>query len=229
MFTQVQCDGAPLATSEPGLLDGFCRLVKETPENSAMLGAGRPSARHGPLQIELHHQLLRSGGTHGEDLLEATLTVKNASNDPQTVELGFATSAQPSGHLAGQHVYIPVNAAGPAGDLWFAPLGVKQFIKDCRYKVGDGELKCHYLEPLASYPDGEKETRALLLAPVVDIYDPQTAVRVALLTPSDQAMRFNTAAGKRGWRAGRCLTIPAGDTITQRGWLMVHAGDAAVA
>lgn len=229
LFTNVQCAGAPLAANDLGLLDGFCRLVKEAPEKIATLGASQPTAKHGHLQIEIHHQLLRSGGTSGEDVLEATLTVKNTSNDPQTVELGFATSAQPSGQLAEQHVYLPLNAAGSAGDQRFAPLGVKQFIKDCQYKVGEGELKCHYLEPLASYPDGERETRALLLAPVVDMFDPQAAGRVALFTPSDEAIRFSTAAGKRGWRAGRCLTIPAGGTITQRCWLMVHAGDAAVA
>lgn len=229
LFTHVQCDGVPLATNEPGLLDGFCRLLNEARENCAKLGAGKPTVSHGPLQLAIHHQLLRSGGSSVDDVLEATLTVRNASNHPQPVELGFATSVQPSGHMAEQHVYIPLNAAGPAGEPRFTPLGVKQFIKDCRYRLGEGELKCHYLEPLASYPAGEKETRALLLAPVVDIFNPQAAGRVALFTPSDEAMRFGTEAGMRGWRAGRILTVPAEGTIIRRCWLMVHAGDAAVA
>ena len=229
LFTNVQSDGAMLAAEAPGLLDGFCRLVEEAPEKTTTLGVRNPTAVHGQLQLELRHQLMRSGGgSSGEDVLEATLTLKNGSSQPLTVELGFATSAQPSPLLAEQHVYIPLNAAGGSGDLRFAPLGVANFLKDCRHKIGGDGLQCHYLEPLASYP-GERTTRALLLAPVVDIFDPLTVARVALFTASDQPIRFSTVARQRGWRAGRCLTIPAGESVSQRCWLMIHAGDAAMA
>lgn len=228
LFTNVQYGGAPLAVDAPGLLDGFCRLLSQAPGQAVRLDARKPSATHGQLQIELQHQLLSGDSGSGEDVLAATLTVRNLSNDPLTVELGFDTSAQLSPRLAEQHVYLPLNASGASGDRRFAALGLKQFLKDCNHKVGADELQCHYLEPLASYP-GQRETRALLIAPVVDIFDPQTAARVALFTPSDHPMRFSTTAGRRGWRAGRCITVVAGDTFTQRCWLMIHAGDASVA
>ena len=113
----------------------------------------------------------------GEDLLEAALTVRNVSNQPQRVELAFATSVQPSPQIEQQQIYIPLNAAGGSGDSRFAALGVKQFLKDCNQRVGRGDFQAHYLEPMASYPN-ERETRALLLAPVVDISHPQTPVLV---------------------------------------------------
>jgi hypothetical protein len=232
LFSVVSWDGAPLVLGDaPGLLTGGCRLLDEAPAQTTWLNSTQSSASHGPLRVELRHQLRDSGNGLGEDLLEATLTVRNVSGQPQRVELAFATSVQPSPQVELQQVYVPLNAAGGSGDSRFAALGVKQFLKDCNQRVGRGEFQAHYLEPMASYPN-ERETRALLLAPVVDISHPQASVRVGLLTSSLEPRRFSTfGAGERreGWHVGRCVTILPGQSVTERCWLLLHQGDAIVA
>lgn len=232
LFSAVSWDGVPLVLgTAPGLLAGGCRLLDEASAQTTWLHGKQPAEHHGPLRVELRHQLRDSGNGLGEDLLEATLTVRNVSGQPQRVEHAFATSVQPSSQVEQQQVYVPLNAAGGSGDSRFAALGVKQFLKDCSQRVGRGEFQAHYLEPMASYPF-ERETRALLLAPVVDLSHPQAPVRVGLFTSSLEPRRFSTlGAGERkdGWHIGRCVTIPPGQTVTERCWLLVHEGDASVA
>jgi hypothetical protein len=209
---------------------------------ATLLNAGRYHASHGLLRIELRHQLRDSGHGVREDLLEAVLTVRNASDRPQRVEIGFGTSLRPGGAGGAQQVYLPLSAAGLFGDGRFAALGVRGFLKDCNQPVAAGEFACHYLEPMASQP-AERETRALLLAPVVDVFDSRQPWRVALFTPSDEPARFSAVtrtplfggpggadkAGQTTWRASRCVTVAAGSAHTQRCWLLLHEGDAAVA
>ena len=157
LFAAVSWDGAPLVRGDaPGLLDGTCRLLDEAPAKTTWLSARCPRAEHGPLRVELRHELRDTGRGLGEDLLEAVLTVRNVSDQAQRVELAFATSVQPSGQVEQQQVYVPLNAAGLAGDGRFAALGVKQFLKDGNQQVGRGEFTAHYLEPLASYPSSAK-------------------------------------------------------------------------
>jgi hypothetical protein len=232
LFSAVSWDGEPLVLSNaPGLLDGGCRLLDEAPTQTTWLSAGRPDATHGPLRLELRHQLRDTARGLGEDLLEATLTVRNVSGQPQRVEFAFATGVQPSAQVEQQQIYVPLSAAGGSGDSRFAALGVKQFLKDCNQRVGRGDFQAHYLEPMASYPS-ERETRALLLAPVVDISHPLAAVRVGLFTSSLDPRRFSTfgtGEQKNGWHIGRCVTIPPGQSVTERCWLLLHEGDASVA
>ena len=179
LFTGVSRGGAALTVGEsPGLLDAGCRVVGEEP--FCWLQAGQATALHGPLRAELRHRLHQAGRGLGEDLLEATLTVRNTSRQPQLVELVLATSLQPSAAVENQQAYLPLNAAGLFADERFAALGVKHFLQDCRQPVGSGGLAAHYLEPLASYPSGARETTAPLLAPVVDLSSPGAALRVAL-------------------------------------------------
>jgi len=118
--------------------------------------------------------------------------------------------------------YVPLCAAGLFRDGRFAALGVKNFLKDCNQVIGADEFQCHYLEPMASDP-GQRETRALLLAPVVDINQPGAPWRLALFTSSDQPMRFRHKSGV--WHAGRQVTVPAGGGFSQRCWLMIHSGE----
>ena len=57
------------------------------------------------------HTLQTAERGRDEDLLEATLTVRNESDQPQQIELVFITSV----HLATdaqQQTYLPLNAAG---------------------------------------------------------------------------------------------------------------------
>ena len=241
LFMDVACEGRSWVASElVRVLDGTCRLPDGA--QAILLNASRPHASLGPLRVELLHQVRDSRHGFGEDLLEATLIVRNASDRPQSVEVGFSTSVQPAGIIGVPQVYVPLSAAGLCGDGRFAAFGVKNFHKDCNQTLGAGEFTCHYLEPMASHPS-ERETRALLLAPVVDVFDPQQPWRLALFTASDEPMRFGTVkkaplfggpggAEKSGhtiWRANRCVTLAAGSTLTQRCWLLLHQGDASVA
>jgi hypothetical protein len=232
LFSAVSWDGVPLVRGAPsGLLDGGCRLLDDAPAQTTWLNANRPTAEHAPLRAELQHRLIDSGRGLGEDLLEATLVLRNVSTQPLRVEAAFATSVQPSARIEQQRIYIPLNVAGLFGDDRFAALGVRQFLKDCDQPVGRSDFRAHYLEPMASYPS-ERETRALLLAPVVDISHPQAAARVGLFTSSLLSRRFSTFGPedrRDGWHVGRCLTIGPGESVTERCWLLLHEGDAAVA
>jgi hypothetical protein len=213
LFTGVSADGAPLITQESGsLLTASARVA----------GATGP----GPLRLAVEHRLRDSGAGQGEDTLEATLTVRNTSDRPQRVEMEFATAARPSPDIERQSAYAPLSAAGGSGDKRFAALGVQNFLKDCNHAVGTNDFVAHYLEPMASFP-AERETRALLLAPVVDVFDPQRPWRIGLFTPSELPMRFSHSGGL--WRAGRQVIMAAGATLEQRCWLVIHQGDAAVA
>lgn len=232
LFSAVSWEGRPLVLgAAPGLLDGGYHLAGEPPAQTTWLSPPLPCSTRGPLRAELRHCVHDSGCGLGEDLLEASLTVRNISNQPQQVELAFATAVQPSPQVERQQVYVPLSAAGLFGDGRFAALGVKQFLKDCNQAVGRGDFQAQYLEPLASYST-DRETRALLLAPVVDISHPQADVRVGLFTSSLAPRRFSTfgpAERKTGWHVGRCVTIPPEQTATERCWLLLHEGDASVA
>lgn len=232
LYSSVVLGGDPLVTGDlPGLLDGRCRLWSEAPEKATHLGPGQTTAQHGPLRLELLHQLRDTGAGLGEDLLEATMIIRNESDRPQQIETVCSTSAQPNPAALNQQVYLPLTAAGLNGDKRFDALGVKDFLKDCRQTISPGEFHCHYLEPMSSYPD-EHKTKALMLAPVVELDESTTNRRIALFTPSDQPMKFSaktTADGRRVWQAGRVVTVAAGATLHQRCWLMIHRGNANVA
>jgi hypothetical protein len=193
LFTAVTCDGYPM-TPNAALLSADCRV------------AGK-SWKEGPLCVTVAHRLYDSGAGLGEDMLAATLTVHNVSQQPQDARIEFATAARPSPEINGQRVYLHLCAAGLFGDGRFAALGVKNFLTDGNHPVGIGNFAAHYLEPMASHRT-ERETQASLLAPVVDVFDQQRPWHIALFTPSDQAMRFSRNDGL--WRAGRQVTVGPG-------------------
>jgi hypothetical protein len=209
LFTSVTCDGHPMAQAQP-LLKATCRTAGE-------------NAPAGPWHAAVEHRLRDSGKGAGEDVLEVMLTVRNTSDRPQRAELEFSTPARPSPRVEEQRVYLPLSAAALLQDKRFAALGVEFFLKNNDQPVGTNNFAAHYLEPMASFP-AELKTRALLLAPVVDISHPRAPWHVALFTPSGQPMRFSSSGGN--WHAGRQVTIAAGETFAQFCWLMVHTGDA---
>ena len=174
------------------------------------LGVDRPARSSGRCIVELQHRLLDSGA--GEDLLEAEISIRNEADQAQEVEVTFLTSVQPGADITQQRIYIPLSAAGGSRDGRFAALGVKEFLEDCQQQVGAKDFACHYLEPMASFP-AERTTRALLLAPVVDVFQPARPWRVAMFMSSDQPARFRFT-GDYGsgqvWEAGRTVTVPAG-------------------
>jgi hypothetical protein len=206
LVSAVACDGEPFASSNSavGVLEAAIRQCGTDGSEVVRLGADRARAELGPLQAELRHRLLDSGA--GEDVLEATVSIHNETNQAQEIEVIFLTSLQPGADLAQQHIYVPLSAAGGSRDPRFTALGVKGFLENCEQQVGANDFACHYLEPMASFP-AERTTRALLLAPAVDIFHPVRPWRVALFTVSDQPVRFGslviTWAVRFGKRAGR--------------------------
>lgn len=230
-FTGVSHQGEPLqAGSDGSVLKAICRMWRDTP--APMVVQGGPSATaQGPLRVKMQHTLHESRIGFGEDLLEASLVIQNVSKDLAEVEVIFSTPIRLSPDVQQERAYLPLNVAGIFRDVRFNDLGGEQLLGDCDQPVGRGVFQAHYLEPMASYP-GERTTRALLLAPVVDLSHPATPLRLTLFTSSLEARRFsNRSAGseKDEWQASRCVTISPGATITERCWLLLHEGDAAKA
>ena len=230
LFVKCEINSLPLLPyGSDNLLDGFVSIAGSGKQLG--LTNGKTEGDIGGIRVVMTHRLLNSKNGNGEDLLEATIRLSNSSSQAQKLEVGFTTAARPSQKIEEQQIYIPLNAAGLFGDDRFSALGVKDFLKDCRQSIGQNNFECHYLEPMASYP-AASVTKALILAPVVDIYHPEKEWRIALFTPSDQAMRFSTNGSsemKDRWQAGHHITIPSGGVFTQKCWLLVHTGDASKA
>lgn len=228
VFTAVACDGQPcvLLNQSAGLLGAALRVMGG---ETVRLGSQRSSARVGPLDVELRHRLSDSGA--GEDTLAAELVIRNQTDRPQVVEAMLLTALQPHEDLTRQRIHVPLSAAGGARDPRFKALGVDGFLEECEQAVGAKDFACHYLEPMASFP-AERTTRALLLAPVVDIFHPSHPWRAAVFTESDQPIRFrftDSHEGGRVWEMGRTVTVPPGESRSLHGWLYLHKGDASPA
>jgi hypothetical protein len=219
LFSTVSCGGQKLSVSSD-LLNATIRVA------GAQSSPADANLEHDFFKAELKHRLLNSGTGVGEDVLEAKLLIQNTTNRDLKLDVVFFTSAQPSAKVENHRAYVPLSAAGLFNDLRFASSGVKNFHKDCDQPIGTNNFAAHYLEPMASYTE-DIETRAALLTPVVDFFDPEAAWRIALFTKSDQPIRFTRSEGK--WLAGREITIPAGASVTELCWLMLHTGDASVA
>jgi len=231
LFEQVIANGQPLVRGkQAGLLDGFCRPSGGgAGGQETAITATNPAAQCGAVQLTLTHRLLASGGGSKEDVLEAGLDVHNASDRPQTVEVGFASAARPCERATDQQVYLPISAGGLLRDSRLAELGSLQWLQDCRQAVGADGFLCHYLEPLASDPR-HATTAALLLAPVVDIFHSQQPWRVALFATSLEPTCFQAIVGDdNAWRMGRSVRLDPGQRHTIRGYLHVHRGDASQA
>ena len=228
LVSAVACDGQPLPVTNPGVqvLDAALGIHGKAAGKRVRLNATRPVTRLGSLHAKLRHRLLT--GDKNENVLEAEISIRNESNQAEKVEVTLLSSLQPGADLTRQQIYIPLSAAGGCRDKRFAALGVRQFLEDCNQKIGSAGFACHYLEPMASFP-AERTTKALLLAPVVDIFHPSRPWRVAIFSQSDQPVRFRHT-GKGGvWEMGRTITVPLGKTRKLRGWLHLHRGDASEA
>ena len=225
MIASVACDGMEMYQPS-GLLGARIRVVDESPDGGFYLDAQNSGTREDRFRASLTHSLHHSGNINCEDLLEASLTVGNTSDKELPLDISFQTSLQPSSEVQKQRIYIPLSSSALNVDPRFSLLGVKQFLKDGDQAIGRGLFQCHYLEPMASFPD-QLETKALLIAPVVDISHGVAEWKVALFTTSDQPVQFATAEGI--WRAERQVNIPAGKEITMKCWLLLHQGDASAA
>ncbi|MBP7933267.1 MAG: hypothetical protein KA354_01350 [Phycisphaerae bacterium] len=226
LFDGVAVDGQPLVNPEEkvGLFDAFCRSIEDgKPGPEVKFGCGASRGACGPVQVVLAHQLHRATGGCREDLLEATLTLRNGSDQPCEVFAGFVTGARPCRNPADQKVYVPLSAAslGDPDD------GTHHRLKDCQQPIGSEGFACHYLEVQASDPMRTR-TRATLLAPVVDILAEKGACHVALFGTSTEPLMWQALQGvsSRAWRLGRRVRLAAGQSQTVRAFLLVHSGDA---
>jgi len=231
LFDQVSCDSNSLVKSDAfGLLQGFCSMVKDK-KTMQVLSANKNEGLCGSIQVRLRHELHDTRNGVGEDCLEGILELQNTSNQSQFVEIGFMTSALPFDDIKQQKAYLPLTAAGLSKDKRMALLGSADFLENTEQPIGSSEFACHYLEPMASNP-GIRSTRALLLAPVVDLYQDNKPQRMALFTSSLEPMEFKTVQDdkhNRGWQCSRCVEIKPGEKLTCRCFLLFHTGDASVA
>ena len=229
LFDRVAVNGQPMLNPEEGvgLLDGFAQLLEANkPGAEVALGCDRPNGECGPVRLSMTHQLRRSAGGATEDLLEAALLVTNTSDQPREVLAGFLTGVHPGRNAAEQQVYVPLSAAG----LNDPPDDKRRRLKDCRRSVGPDGFLGHYYEPQASDPR-QAETRAALLAPVVDIFAEAGPCRVALFGSSVEPVFFEARQGasSRAWQMGRRVRLGPGQAQVLRAFLLLHGGGAAEA
>ena len=229
LFDRLTVNGEPLIDTEErvGLFDGFCRLIENGQLGSeVVLGCQKPNGECGPVQMTLTHALRRSAGDAKEDLLEATLTLRNRSDRPCEVLAGFLTGVRPGRNAAAQPVYVPLSAASlgdPENDK-------RRRLKDCRQTVEADGFLCHYLEPQAS-DSRHTTTRAALLAPVLDLLPDTGPCGVALFGSSTEPVFFEALQGasSRAWRMGRRVPLNPGQSHVMKAFLLIHSGDAAEA
>jgi hypothetical protein len=209
------------------LLGGWWHCASEDTV-SGTLDHGQPDFRDADLDIRLTHRFRPSDPELDGAVLEAELTLTHHGDTPRTLSAGFISGQFPPGPRETCEVYLPLNAAALFEDSRFDDLGREQFLKDNRQPLLPNQpLEAHYLEPLLSTP-GCRTTRALLLAPVVNLQHPDSSWRVALFTPSDEPQAFQIDAAS-GCRLTRRLELAPGEARTLTCWMMVHRGDAATA
>jgi hypothetical protein len=78
----------------------------------------------------------------------------------------------------------------------------------------------------------KRKTKALILAPVVDTYYPQTTWRVSMFTEAEYPCEFKSTPDNQNnpqWSAGRQITLNPGEEKTVRCFLLIHQGDTSVA
>jgi hypothetical protein len=233
LFSQVVCDGDPfLRHSGAGILDARCNLTEQGKNQSGFtLGPGREWINENGLEATLHHRLHEAGNSPDENLLEASLKIRNIKNTVISIDLSFVTGVQVSEKIDEQQVYIPVSAAGLFRDERHAAMGSLEFITDCNHHAGKEYFECHYLEPMASNPF-KRKTRALLLAPVVDTYYPGKSRRMALFTESGLPCEFISSQDAQQnpvWSAQRRIVLNPGESKTIKCFLLLHQGDSMAA
>ena len=170
MFHQLSIDGNPAVVSEQlGLLNAECTLTDgESASGTLLLNPQSNKGKLAALKIQMQHSLFNSQLGQGEDLLKAEIRIQNSSNEHLSLKIEFTTGAQPSERVDNQKIYIPVSATGLNKDKRLSELGSQDFHQECELAIGREDFACHYLEPMASIPH-ERKTKALMLAPVLDI------------------------------------------------------------
>ena len=233
LFSQLICENEPfIRNSENGVLDAFCVLVENGKKYSEItLKPGQEQKQDEQIEVRLTHQLHNTNLGNGEDLLEASLKIKNRNSSLKHIDISFTTGVQSSNRFDEQQIYIPISAAGLFKDDRHAAIGSLDFFTDCDHKIGRDNFECNYLEPMASNPS-KRKTKALLLAPVIDSYYPGTSWRVTMFTEAENAWDFKSTLDKQNnpqWTAGREIKLNPGEEKTIKCYLLIHQGDSSVA
>jgi hypothetical protein len=233
LFHQLLCEGSQLVSSEQlGLLNVKCTLTGESFQNKELiLNPDNNFGQLHALKVQLKHSLHKSNTGNGEDILQGILTIKNESRRAVRLKVCFMTSAQPHINTNKQKICIPISASGLSKDKRLAEMGSMEFLQECEQVIGGKEFSCHYLEPYASDPNA-METKALILAPVVNIQNPSSSWKVALFTPSEEPYHFATTVDEKenvGWTAERQVEVLPGKSMDLRCFLFCHQGEAYLA
>jgi hypothetical protein len=88
----------------------------------------RPQGDCGPVRMSLGHGLRRSAGGSQEDLLEASLTLRNTSDRSCEVQAGFLTGVRPCHNAADQPAS---RCSGPRSSLSSSKRSKALFASDC--------------------------------------------------------------------------------------------------
>lgn len=229
LFVECRAGGRSLVPAANGaLLNAFCGLGIDEGGYRTPLYPDKPRAVVGPIRAELKHQLMDSGSGRGEDLLAARLRLTNQSDRSQEVCCGFISHALPDDDHTLQKVYLPLAASGLLAHGSLRSLGYDQ-LRDPEQAVGGGAFLAHYLEPLRSDP-AVRQSRAMLLAPVIDLFAEGRPWRVTLFGRSDVPRRFEAFPPEKndpcGWSLRRVLTLHPGETVEEECFLLVHRGEA---
>jgi hypothetical protein len=186
------------------------------------------------LPVELSHRLRSSGDAAGEDVLEGTVTLRNLSAAPQRLLLEFSTSAFPSPSYGITRAHLPLTANGLFHHHSLRDISQPEQLDRCDLHVGHpaesdtGQRRvAHYLEPMASHPE-DRVTKAPLLIPLVEWYQPGVPWRLALFGTPEHAWRFEVFGNLRGdigWAMQTVVDLPPGGEESLSACLMVHEGD----
>jgi len=207
LFENATCGGVPLVfRGKAGLL-------------TASVSAG--------VWWELRHRLVRTRRFGGEDTLEAEARLRNTSAEGRTVTVAFRSSAHAGRAYGAERAHFPFTAGHHAA---LAELGLDPARPSDQLAGSPGQnanpFTAYYLEPAASDPETRKAP-ALLLIPLVDIWNPEAAFRLALFTSPHRPWALSTwgsPLGDGGWSVSTQVALAPGMELAEKCWLQVHDG-----
>ncbi len=230
LFGNAHCGEVPLVyRGHAGLVTVTSGAGQTWPEPLVSLAPDRLPALPKSVTQRVQQRLLRFQSAR--DTLETTVTLTNRGKVPVSILLEFATSAHPSLTRTHERVHLPLTAAALASHwaikeiIAEAPLLETDFILGVPGESA-AQFTAHYLEPRASGCT-EIKTRAPLLIPLVQISQPVTPLRLAFFAGAQRAWRIAFAGdmcGAGGCCFGTQVLLQPGESLTEKFWLLAHAG-----
>lgn len=225
LFQQARFAATPVATiGTKGLLSARVGIAgrDEVCEVGCRSGDGSSES----LSVQLRHELNEPKG-----LLTGIFQVSNTSDEEVTVDLEFLSSARCSPAASLQEVHLPLTINGSFVHPALEGLGNEQLV-ECRRHVGPMDcFAAHYLEPLATEEEAY-ETKAQLFIPLLTLLEQGNPLCVSLFASPERPWRVAHHGEHRGesyWSLRTRLKIPAGGSVTESAFLLLHEGGPAVA